>query len=130
MGHAPEPAADADGDAEAADDEDEDFEAAIPSWVPDGRPARGHAWLAAVRADPGRAGGIALAVVAVLAVLITVFTLIRHRPAPVVSANLPPVEMVSVGAVRIGPGRPSHRRRGSRWSSVSSGWFSSPGWSP
>lgn len=95
LGARPGPAADADSNAEAADDVDEDFEAAIPSWVPDGRPARGHAWLAAVRADPGRAGGIALAAIAVLAVLITVFTLIRHRPAPVASANLPPVETVS-----------------------------------
>jgi competence protein ComEA len=82
-----------DADAEAEDGQ-EDFEGAIPSWVPDGRPARGQAWLAAIRADPGRAGGIAMAVVAALAVLITVFTLARHRPAPVVSANLPPVETV------------------------------------
>ncbi len=69
-----------------------------PDWVPDGRPARGHAWLAAIRADPGRAGGIAMAVIAALAVLVTVFTMIRQRPAPVVSADLPPVEMVSTTA--------------------------------
>lgn len=77
------------GGAGDCDDETE------PAWVPDGQPARGQAWLAAIRADPGRAGGIALAVIAALAVLVTVFTLIRQRPAPVVSANLPPVEMVS-----------------------------------
>ena len=68
---------------------------AEPAWVPVGQPSRGRDWLAAVRADPGRAGGIALAVIAALALLVTVFTLIRQRPAPVVSANLPPVEMVS-----------------------------------
>ena len=89
---APVPDSHADTGAEGAD---EDLEAAIPGWVPDGRPARGHAWLAAIRADPGRAGGIALAAIAALAVLITVFTLIRHRPAPVASANLPPVQTVS-----------------------------------
>lgn len=82
-------------DGVGAEDSDEDVEAAIPGWVPDGRPVRGRPWLAAVRADPGRAGGVALAVIAVLAVLITVFTLIRQRPAPVVSANLPPVQPVA-----------------------------------
>lgn len=92
------------------DDEDSD-DPVEPSWLPDGLPGRGSspgpALLAAVRADPGRAGGIALAVIAALAVLVTVFTLARHRPAPVVSANLPPVEMVSAtastSAARPGP---------------------------
>lgn len=51
--------------------------------------------MAAVRADPGRAGAMALAAIAVLAVLITVFSLVRSDPAPVVSAKLPPVEPVS-----------------------------------
>ena len=80
-------------------DDDEDPESGdggpVPDWVPDGRIQRGQAWLAAVRADPGRAGGIALAAIAVLAILITVFTLARSHPAPVVSAKLPPVESVS-----------------------------------
>jgi competence protein ComEA len=66
--------------------------------VPDGR---ADGWLAAIRADPGRAGGIALAAVAALAVLITVFTLTRHHPAPVVSANLPKVEPVSALATSV-----------------------------
>lgn len=79
------------GDGEADGD-------AEPSWVPDGQPVRGQAWLAAVRADPGRAGGIALAVIAALAILVTVFTVVRQRPAPVVAANLPPVEMMSTAA--------------------------------
>lgn len=72
---------------------DDDEEPAEPGWIPDGRADGG--WLAAVRADPGRAGGLALAGIAVLAVLITVFTLARHRPAPVASADLPPVQTVS-----------------------------------
>ena len=87
----PAPIADCDGDGEEPDD-GSDGAGAVPGWVPDGRPARGQAWLAAVRADPGRAGGIALAVIAALAVLITVFTLARQRPAPIVAANLPTVE--------------------------------------
>jgi competence protein ComEA len=48
-----------------------------------------------VRADPGRAGGIALGLVGVVAVLVTLFTLVRDKPPPVVSAKLPPVQMVS-----------------------------------
>lgn len=94
LGLAPHDADDEDGTAAAGELRDSG-EAGEPSWVPDGQPPRGRAWLAAVRADPGRAGGVALATVAALAVLITVFTLIRHHPAPVASANLPPVEMVT-----------------------------------
>ena len=87
------------GDADDADDDahDDVDDAAEPAWVPDGQPGRARDWLAAIRADPGRAGGIALAVIAALAVLITIFTVIRQRPAPVASANLPPVQMVSTG---------------------------------
>lgn len=66
-----------------------------PSWVPDGRPPRGLAWLSSVRADPGRVGVLALGALGSFAVLITVFTLIRQSPPPVASAKLPPVEMVS-----------------------------------
>ena len=73
-------------------DEDADDAALTPSWVPDGRPTGVRDWLAAARADPGRAGAFALAGIAALAVLITVFTLIRAHPAPVASAKLPPVQ--------------------------------------
>jgi competence protein ComEA len=71
----------------------------LPRWLPDGRNER-VGWLESVRADPGRAGAIALAAVAALAVLITVFTLIRDEPQPVMSANLPEVEMVSSASAR------------------------------
>ncbi|OBA75696.1 hypothetical protein A5641_24060 [Mycobacterium sp. 1554424.7] len=70
--------------------ESDDPNSLLPRWLPDAADHRG--WVAKVRADPGRAGAIALAVVAGLAVLITVFTLVRDRPAPVRSAKLPPVE--------------------------------------
>ncbi len=77
------------------DESDADPDAGVPAWIPDGRAGHRRAWLAEIRADPARAGGIALAAVAVLAVLITVFTLIRQHPAPIASADLPPVEEVS-----------------------------------
>lgn len=81
------------GDGEA-DDEAEDADTGDDRWAPaTSSPERN--WLAAVRADPGRAGGIALAAIAVLAVLVTVFTLIRAQTPPVASANLPPVEPVA-----------------------------------
>lgn len=87
-----------DGEDADPDETDTDFDTAVPAWIPDGRAGRKRAWLAEMRADPARAGGIALAVVAALAVLITVFTLIRQHPAPVASAKLPPVETVSTPA--------------------------------
>jgi competence protein ComEA len=87
-------------EADAGGEDDGDDEVPLPSWIPDGKADRGTRWLAAVRADPGRTGGVALAVVAVVAVLITVITLVRDDPPPVVSAKLPPVEMVSSAAPR------------------------------
>jgi competence protein ComEA len=97
---------DADSSADRADEstDESDDEAAedqnslLPRWLPDASQGRG--WVARMRADPGRAGAIALAVVAALAVLVTVFTLIRDRPAPVMSAKLPPVEKASTASPR------------------------------
>jgi competence protein ComEA len=85
----------ADGEHAEQDKTDDDLDAALPGWIPDGRPSRGASWLTQIRADPARAGGMVLAGIAVLAVLVTVFTLMRHRPAPVAAANLPPVQIVS-----------------------------------
>lgn len=84
-------------DPDDDDDSPEDTDPPVPDWVPAGSP-RSREWLAAVRADPGRAGGLALAGIAVLAVLITVFTMISSHPAPVVSAKLPPVQAPSSAA--------------------------------
>lgn len=75
--------------ADEAGAADQDPNSLLPRWIP-AAPGRAD-WLAKVRADPGRAGAIALAAVAAIAVLITVFTVIRNQPAPVVSAKLPPV---------------------------------------
>lgn len=91
-------------EAESADEgPDDDPNSLLPRWLP--ATTGSHGWLAKVRADPGRAGAIALALVAALAVLVTVFTLLRDRPAPVMSAKLPAVERVS-GPSGSGP-RPS-----------------------
>jgi competence protein ComEA len=77
---------------------DDDQNSLLPRWLPDASQDRG--WVARVRADPGRAGAIGLAIVAALAVLVTMFTLLRDRPAPVMSAKLPPVEKVSTAGPR------------------------------
>lgn len=96
---------DADAHAEAEDSgstpgecPNDDQNSLLPRWLPDAAQDRG--WVAKVRADPGRAGAIGLAIVAALAVLVTVFTLLRDRPAPVMSAKLPPVEKVSTASPR------------------------------
>lgn len=81
-------------DAEDDPDDPDGPGPSVPSWVPDGTP-RGRDWLAAVRADPGRTGGLALAAIAVLAVLIAVFTMLRSHPPPVTAAKLPPVQPMS-----------------------------------
>ena len=77
------------------DGDDGRTDAALSRWLPDADTGETAGWVAAVRADPGRAGAIALGVVGLVAVLVTVFTLIRDKTPPVVSAKLPPVEMVS-----------------------------------
>jgi competence protein ComEA len=86
------------GNATPEPDEDADPNSLLPRWLPDDAADAG--WLAKVRADPGRAGTVALAVIAAVAVLITVFTVLRDPPAPVRSAKLPPVEMVSTASPR------------------------------
>jgi competence protein ComEA len=92
---------------------DDDQNSLLPRWLPDASHRAG--WLARIRADPGRAGAIALAVVAALAVLITVFTLVRDRPAPVMSAKLPPVEKAASASPRSsaspGAGQPANPDR-------------------
>jgi competence protein ComEA len=76
-------------------DPDTDPNSLLPRWLPNGPAQDGAGWLAKVRADPGRAGAIALAGIAAVALLVTVFTLMRDQPAPVSSAKLPPVDMAS-----------------------------------
>jgi competence protein ComEA len=95
-------------DNEADTDGDGEPDTSLSRWLPDTSKSDGAAgWVAAVRADPGRAGVIALAVVGVLAVLVTVFTLMRDETPPVVSAKLPPVEMVSSASPTPSPAPPN-----------------------
>jgi len=86
-----------------ADDTD-DPNSLLPRWLPDGSARSADGWLAKVRADPGRAGAIALAAIAAIAVLVAIFTLMRDQPAPVRSAKLPPVEPVSSSGRGPNPG--------------------------
>ncbi|HKV18712.1 MAG TPA: ComEA family DNA-binding protein [Mycobacterium sp.] len=87
----------ADGDVDVGSDgsDGDGSDTALSRWLPDTATPQSQGWLASVRADPGRAGAIALGVVGVAAVLVTVFTLLGDNTPPVVSAKLPPVEMVS-----------------------------------
>lgn len=83
------------GDADPDDDAGADQpDTALSRWLPDAKSPNAAGWLAAVRADPGRAGAVALAVIGAVAVLVTVFTLVRDKPA-VASAKLPPVQTAS-----------------------------------
>lgn len=101
FGRAADPA-DPGDTADTAGTDDADDARVVPHWLPDD--SAGDGWLAKVRADPGRAGAVALAGVAVAAVLITLFTVVRDRPPPVAAANLPPVEMVSSASRDAGDG--------------------------
>ncbi|MGB8390565.1 ComEA family DNA-binding protein [Mycobacterium sp.] len=114
LGAEPDAGSDAESDGMGLqsdeDTPDGDQNSLLPRWLPDASQDRG--WVARVRADPGRAGAIGLAIVATLAVLVTVFTVLRDRTAPVMSAQLPPVEKASTASPRPsagpapGPDRP------------------------
>ena len=93
LGATPDTESGADPDVTDESAEDTDPNSLVPRWLPEGSIRPG--WLAGVRADPTRAGAIALAAIAAVAVLVTVFTLVRGQPAPVSSAKLPPVQMAS-----------------------------------
>lgn len=88
------------------DDEDAP-DTSLSRWLPDAAPTGPSAWVSKIRADPGRAGVLALGVVGAVAVLVTVLTLIRDSPPAVVSAKLPPVEMVSTAAPTSGATPPA-----------------------
>jgi competence protein ComEA len=94
-------------DTESPADGEGEPDTSLSRWLPDTSTSSGApGWVAAIRADPGRAGVIGLAVVGVIAVLVTVFSLVRDKPPPVTSAKLPPVEMVSSASPTPGPVSP------------------------
>jgi competence protein ComEA len=90
--------AQSDTDGGESDDNGDEEDSSLSRWLPAATPDSGPAWLAAIRADPGRAGLYALAAVAVIAVMVTVFMMMRDPVPPVVSAKLPPVQMASSAA--------------------------------
>lgn len=79
----------------------DDTDTALPDWLPTNSRTPG-LW-SRVRADPGRAGTVGLAVIAALAVLVTVATMITDRPAPVTSAKLPAVHAVAASSAHDDP---------------------------
>lgn len=88
------------------EDADEQPDTSLSRWLPESAPMGPAGWISTIRADPGRAGVVALGVIGAIAVLVTVLSLIRDRPPAVVSAKLPPVEMVSSAAPTPGPSAP------------------------
>lgn len=94
------------GAEEEPDHDEARPDAALSRWLPDMATSTGPGWVGAVRADPGRAGVVGLAVVGVIAVLVTVFTLWRDDPTPVVAAKLPEVEMASSASPKPPPDQP------------------------
>ncbi|MCK5755888.1 MAG: SLBB domain-containing protein, partial [Mycobacterium sp.] len=90
--------------AAGGDDVEDDPDASLSRWLPDPPPDAGPAaWLARIRADPGRTGIVALGAVGAIAVLVTVLTLVGDRSPAVVSAKLPPVEPASSAAAMPSP---------------------------
>ncbi len=73
----------------------EESDTSLSRWLPEATAGGAAGWLATVRADPGSAGVIGLGMVGAVAVLVTVFTLMRDDGPAVMSAKLPPVQMVS-----------------------------------
>ena len=74
---------------------EEQSDTSLSKWLPESTAGGAAGWLATVRADPGRAGVVGLGIVGAIAVLVTVFTLMRDDGPAVSSAKLPPVQMVS-----------------------------------
>jgi len=96
---------DTDKDADPGD-ADEQPDTSLSRWLPQSTSTGPAGWMSTIRADPGRAGVVALGILGGVAVLVTVLTLISDRPPAVVSAKLPPVDMVSSAASTSGSGAP------------------------
>src|SRR6478735_5445236 len=73
---------------------EEESDTALARWLPDGDSRSTRDWLGALRG------------VGIIAVLVTVFTVMRDSPPPVASANLPGVQMVSSASATPGPPAP------------------------
>lgn len=83
------------GSEEVGEDVGEQPDTSLSRWLPDSTTSGPGGWISSIRADPGRAGVVALGILGGVAVLVTVLNVLGNRPPAVVSAKLPPVEMVS-----------------------------------
>ena len=84
-----------DNEAHTGTDGEELADTSLSRWLPESTSTSPTRWISTIRADPGRAGVVALGIVGGVAVLVTVLSVIWDRPPAVVSAKLPPVEMAS-----------------------------------
>ncbi len=75
--------------AEPEGTDEQDPDSVVPLWQTQ------QGWAERVRADPGRAGVALLTLIAAVAVMITVFTMLRDRSEPVAAVPLPPVQMAT-----------------------------------
>jgi competence protein ComEA len=82
-------------EADTDEDDGRHPDTSLTRWLPETQAGGATSWISTVRADPGRAGVLALAAVGVIAVLVTAFALVRDKTPAVASAKLPPVQMVS-----------------------------------
>ncbi|MCH9669612.1 MAG: ComEA family DNA-binding protein [Actinomycetia bacterium] len=96
----------AEADAAGAEASDEQSDTSLSRWLPESASTGPSGWISTVRADPGRAGVVALGILGGVAVLVTVLSVLSDRPSAVVSAKLPPVEMVSSAAATPDKGAP------------------------
>jgi competence protein ComEA len=85
-------------DAEEPATEPQESDTSLSRWLPESATGPAPGWVSAIRADPGRAGVVGLGLVGAVAVLVTVFTLMRDDAPAVSSVKLPPVQMVSSGS--------------------------------
>lgn len=94
-------------EAPNADAADEQSDTSLSRWLPESTSTAPSGWISTIRADPGRAGVVALGILGGVAVLVTVLSVMSDRPPAVVSAKLPPVEMVSSAAATPDSGAPA-----------------------
>ncbi|MGZ5364598.1 MAG: helix-hairpin-helix domain-containing protein [Mycobacterium sp.] len=99
----------ADSERDGDQEDDPQPDTLLSRWLPESQSGGASSWVAAVRADPGRAGVIALGAAGIIAVLVTLFTLARDDSPPVSSAKLPPVQMVSSASPTPPVGAPTSR---------------------
>ncbi|MGD9622473.1 MAG: ComEA family DNA-binding protein [Mycolicibacterium sp.] len=95
------------GGGDDGEDAGEHTDTSLSRWLPESTTTGPGGWISTVRADPGKAGVIALGVLGAVAVLVTVLSAMWNRPPAVASAKLPPVEMAPSTSPTPGSSAPS-----------------------